>query len=796
MKPTSIKAARVAVRDSATTQRRDPLLKNLALIRPSLALSLFASLLMISGLHGQPKPEAPETPPPPRQEEKQQEKKDAEEKKDVVEQQLDEVSITATRVKRNTQDVPANITVIGKEKIDDAKMHNIQDALSGTPGIQVESKNGGYDSRLIIRGAGTKARYGIREIMVLLNGVPITDPDGFSKLDLLDPQQIEQIEVVKGPNSTLWGANAAGGVINIITKSPLTTKGGFAKIGGGSFGERSSAFSYASNVNNFLMYMVSGSYLASDSTWRERNKYSAYNAAFQPSFVFDDGTTWENYISYNKSDLQLPGTTDEVLFQDYKRTGDLTISKERKDILRYIDSRTQTLINAYTREDPWKYSGRYSDSAFFSSKVTKQIGNITLKPMVYGNRWTHNHPITGLINDGNSHVVGGDLQADWKHSHGTLTVGANGRTDRQEGRKYEYKDVTLSGSPSARRISAVNSDNKGDLASTSSDQTRLAGAYIQESFQPNKDWVIDLGARYDEILFNLNGNVDSYYDWSRGNYVDCRDGMTDCGQPVQYRQYHIRKIFEAASPRTGISYRIIKPLSIFGNAASGIQTPTASEISSNPDLKLVRSTNYEGGFKGRGKNWSFDMSSYVNMLENEVVPQLTPDSRTVYQNAGRTLKRGSEVEGSYLLTESFGVGAAYARMNYVYLDFMEVATDPVTRRNVEYDRGGKSLPYAPSYQEAAFVQYKAKTGFKARLQVETWGRYYLDTANSETYQGIKGITTMMIGYQIQDKLDFTMNVRNLTNRRYAVEVTKDPSRGNYYSVAPPRTISVSLSAKF
>ncbi len=745
-----------------------------------LAFSLVLFLALISAVHAQTETDAKEA--------------DSTKDKKIVEQQLDEVSITATRLERKTQDVPASISVIGQDRIENAKMHNIKDALSGTPGVQIDSKNGGYDSRLIIRGAGVKARYGIREVMILLNGVPVTDPDGFSKLDLLDPQQIEQIEVVKGPNSTLWGANAAGGVINIITRSPVKNQGGFVKIEGGSHEERSSAFSYAGNIDNFLMYSINGSYIASNNTWREHNKYEAYNASFQPVFVFDDGTVWENYISYNKSDLQLPGSTDQVLFEDYEKTGDLTINDTRKTILRIIDGKLQTRVNPWSREEPWKYSGRYSDSAFFSSRLTKKIGNFDIKPLIYGNRWTHNHPVPGMINVGKSDVYGGDLQIDWKHKYGTLTAGGTGRIDHQDGKRYKYQDVTVS--PYINRITAVDSDTKGDLAEDSYYSTRLIGGYIQESLKPIDGLIVDLGIRYDEVKFKMKGKIDSYYDWSRGNYIDCSYSMTDCGQPVENKKYNIRKIYEAASPRMGVSYKIFKQLNVYANAARGIQTPTTSEISSNPSLKLVKYTNYELGLKGRGQSWMFDINGYKGVLENEVVPKLTVDRETEYSNAGRTKKDGIEFEAAYFLTDAFSIGGSYTKTKYVYQYFMEVGTDYKTKKTREYDRGGKTLPHIPSNQYMVFLQYKNRTGFKARMQTETWSSYYIDTANTEKYQGLKNITSLMVGYQTESNLDFTLNVQNLFDRRYAVEVQKNAYSGKYYSVAPPRTISVALSAKF
>ncbi len=97
-------------------------------------------------------------------------------------------------------------------------MFNISDALRGTPGVLMNSHKGAYDARLIIRGAGLKASYGVREITILRDGIPITDPDSFTRMDLIDPQDVERIEVSKGPGN-LYAAGSSGGTVHVISKS-------------------------------------------------------------------------------------------------------------------------------------------------------------------------------------------------------------------------------------------------------------------------------------------------------------------------------------------------------------------------------------------------------------------------------------------------------------------------------------------------------------------------------------------------------------------------------------------------
>lgn len=187
--------------------------------------------------------------------------------------QVEEVSVTATRTERKTEEVPASVSVIGKEKLQQKPMFNLYDALQGVPGVNITSRNQGYDTRLIIRGAGLKATYGVREIMVLLNGVPITDPDSLTRLDFVDTSLIERVEVVKGPNSILWGVNSAGGVINVITRSPFERKGGFIKLSLGDYNTQNHNLYYSTPLGKGFYIGLNASRRQTDNSWRPHNKF-------------------------------------------------------------------------------------------------------------------------------------------------------------------------------------------------------------------------------------------------------------------------------------------------------------------------------------------------------------------------------------------------------------------------------------------------------------------------------------------------------------------------------------------
>ncbi len=109
---------------------------------------------------------------------------------------------------------------------------NIQDAIKDIPGVNAESSTNSPSPRLIIRGAGLKARYGVREIMVMKDGVPLTDPDSFTRFDFIDMQDVSSVEVQKGPGS-INALNTTGGVIQLITKSVFEDGEDRIKVGVG-----------------------------------------------------------------------------------------------------------------------------------------------------------------------------------------------------------------------------------------------------------------------------------------------------------------------------------------------------------------------------------------------------------------------------------------------------------------------------------------------------------------------------------------------------------------------------------
>lgn len=139
-------------------------------------------------------------------------------------QQLNEVVLSAQRLKSDIQLLSASI-------VSDTLNLNIMQEVGGLmqqiPSLFVSSQqNFTQDTRISIRGFGARATFGIRGIKVLLDGIPITTPDGQTQLDHIPLSQIGAIEVIRGLSSGLYG-NASGGVISLQSR-PITTASNIA----------------------------------------------------------------------------------------------------------------------------------------------------------------------------------------------------------------------------------------------------------------------------------------------------------------------------------------------------------------------------------------------------------------------------------------------------------------------------------------------------------------------------------------------------------------------------------------
>lgn len=158
------------------------------------------------------------------------------------EQTLSPITVTsATKTEQSIKDVTSNVSVITKEEIEEKKFTSVSEALNTVDGISLSSNGAiGSSTTLNLRGSDNN------RVLILIDGIKYKDHSSMSGTDIshIMMNNIERIEVIKGAQSGIWGADASAGVINIITKKPKLGTSGNANVEYGSFNTKK----YGANV--------------------------------------------------------------------------------------------------------------------------------------------------------------------------------------------------------------------------------------------------------------------------------------------------------------------------------------------------------------------------------------------------------------------------------------------------------------------------------------------------------------------------------------------------------------------
>ncbi len=225
---------------------------------------------------------------------------------------IDEVVVTATRYEEKVADVPANVTYITEESIRNSTAQNIPDLLRTQTGILVNDINGSRRTYTVdLRGFGETSP---SNTLVLVDGRRVNQAD-LSGVDWVEIplDRVSRIEIIRGGRgSVLYGDNAAGGVINIITKEGTSGFKAGAGLAGGSF-STFKADSYVSGGMKNLSLHLSGNYLSSDG-FRDNSKTESKDLGFNAAYYLRDFLKMDFSVGYHKDHSGLPGALKESDF--------------------------------------------------------------------------------------------------------------------------------------------------------------------------------------------------------------------------------------------------------------------------------------------------------------------------------------------------------------------------------------------------------------------------------------------------------------------------------------------------
>lgn len=192
--------------------------------------------------------------------------------------QLMKILITPTKTPKRFIDAPVSTSVVTAEDIKETNAQDAAEALEKVAGVKIERYGGlGATAQVHLRGLFSP------RVLVLVDDRPINSPSlGSADLSWISADDIERIEVVRGPNSALYGANAVGGVINIITKQPPTKMVTSSSTSYGSWHTSISRVENGASLKSFD-YLLSAKFLDSDG---ERDNSSCQNYEFNEKFKY------------------------------------------------------------------------------------------------------------------------------------------------------------------------------------------------------------------------------------------------------------------------------------------------------------------------------------------------------------------------------------------------------------------------------------------------------------------------------------------------------------------------------
>jgi iron complex outermembrane receptor protein len=217
---------------------------------------------------------------------------------------LEEVVVTANRQEEKISFVPSNVTVVTETDIKNSTAYDLPDLLRNQTGVHVNDIAGNRRNYTVdLRGFGETASL---NTLVLVDGRRINEADlSGSDWSLIPLDRVNKIEIIRGGRaSTLYGDNAAGGVINIITKEGEAFKTG-AEINGGSY-DTFKGSAYASGTKHKLSYALSGRYLTSDG-YRDNSDTEAKDLGLNLGYYQNDTVKWNLSSGYHKDSTGLPG---------------------------------------------------------------------------------------------------------------------------------------------------------------------------------------------------------------------------------------------------------------------------------------------------------------------------------------------------------------------------------------------------------------------------------------------------------------------------------------------------------
>ncbi|MDC1456548.1 TonB-dependent receptor [Flavobacteriaceae bacterium] len=529
---------------------------------------------------------------------------------------LKEVIVSITKIKKNIKNSPFAISSKSFSKFQtSAKQFYLSEYIESVPGVFISNDNNfAQDSRISIRGFGSRANFGIRGIKLIVDGVPETTPDGQSQIDNLNLEIIEKIEIIRGTSSSLYG-NSSAGVIKIQSISEFDKN--FTKIGyalGSNNQEKKQALVGIKSNETFYTFLVSET---KGDGYRNFGDFKNSNINFRVK----KNISKDSWLNFNFNIVHSPYSNDP---------GGLTIEEVKQD----REQARERNLQYKTSEE----INHYKASSSFNKKLNEKLSFSTYA-------FISNRNFNGKIPVKNGGAI--DLKRKYWGIGGSFLFKSKLKTqigfdvgNQNDRRKRYNNDIGIT----------------GNQVLDQNEKFSNLGIYLVNNYNLNR-LSISSGIRYDTNKVKLEDLFFSDGD-SSGNIIL---NSLNPSLGINYKLNKKSRIFINTS--SGFETPTLNEFS---------SSPIGTGF--NKNLKSQINMGFELGFSlyDTQKKSNIDLVYFKSITNDEILSyedEKFPNQK-FYNNAGKTERNGIEIAGFYTLNRTV-ISSSYSLGDYVFKEFFE-----------------------------------------------------------------------------------------------------------------------------
>lgn len=675
---------------------------------------------------------------------------------------LQEVVITGNRTIQKRTELPIAIAVIGKETIQQTKAQRLDFLLNQVSGVNMVNL-GNEQHMMAIRQPITTSNL----FLYLEDGIPIRTPAVFNHNALLEMNMAaaQRIEIIKGPASSLYGAEAIGGVLNLITVAPPAFTDGTISIQGNNQGYRRVDAQVGTTVGK-LGFIASGYYANQANGPIQYSDFHKSASTYRLDYHIDSATTWSNSVTYVDYFSDMYGSLDSAHFAS-KNYSAQTFFTYRK----VYAFRGKSVLTRH-----WNENSTTTATFMFRNNSVIQDPSYQIGTYRIGNKPTN--PVSpdtavGNINDNAFHSYGLSVQhvQRLKFLESNLIVGVNVEHNPQsfnENFIWVKKQLNQQG-----LVNNVGYSNPDSVLANYRTLVTDFGSYADYEFSPLPGLRVTAALRYDAFQYG---------------FVNYKLGSTVTGGPSAVTNY------SKVAPKLGFTYNI-NGIGFYGNYSEGYVPPQITDVfgktSNSTYLKPQTFHNYEiGGWVSLVSNRLYaDWSAYLMNGKDEIISVKLPNGISQSENAGETRHRGLEYGLTYRPTDEWMVRFSGSNAKHTFANYVSGGVD----------YSGNEMSDAPHFFGSAQITYKPHFVKGCYLSAE-WqrvGRYYMDNLDQYTYNGFN-VANLRAGYEL-GHFGIWVNALNVLNEYYSTTSQVSVSNGKAaytYQLGDPRAVTLGLSYHF